>query len=597
MKLTPRIVYYQHAFFQFILLPVGFYVILYNMMLKLYTDGKVLGLLDEVKDANGTQIVLQVYDEEEDRQIEYETFTERSKLALIFALVKHVYLSVLVITAIARTTVIQMIRKHALRNVRPLLTRAVRNPFKSRRQFRAIMRYVRYTKYSVSILGGVNKINTHWGDFLKKYKQKKVADKQRRVRKSLWAEKTQEMREVDAAVLIQSAYRSHRARRYRRALLLIQKDRKAIAAAKIQAQLRRKLANARVSLMHKRTELKLLEHKQKTKPDDLVDEDRRRLYELQDEFAEEADRIINRTMLLYPNTKFAIAWKLLFVISIGVELSQKAVTPWLKNTENRMPLREFAANTFIPTPVSQNPDCSLELDKKTTFIHRVFHRRGNDKVQKEVELEDYASDAIPWRCYEPFSFWWDSLHDTMALILTPAPMKEWPECQDHKPATFRERFTGLFAKDKHRQPMNTWYCCEPYSSMQTIYRWFVDGIMDDFVLLVSIICFFDVFVTFFTGEVDELSGDLVPKPFFKRWIVPGLLIQLLLNPAIDTLSNMVFAIMRDIYEIGPVRVWRWIVTVFLPIAYGFSKGIKMLALQQAPPNDKIVVEYRLKKRK
>jgi IQ calmodulin-binding motif len=599
--MTPQLVYYRHVLLQCVLLPVGFYVITYNILIKLYYDGKILGLMDELKDTNGTEIVLKVYDEQAGTT-EYEVFNERSKLALIFALMKHIYISTLAVTALARVAVIDVIRKKALSYIRPLMKRAIRNPVRFKRRLKALLKYVRYIKYTIPVVGGLNKMKGQVDDLFKKYKQKKIADKQRRVRKLLWKEKSPEMREVDAAILIQSVFRSHRARRYRDALLLVQQDRKAIAAAKIQSQLRRLLAEARVELMQKRRELQLLEQQRKTSPGQLADEDRRRLYQLQDEFAVEAHRIINRKMLLAPNTRFAVVWKVLFVVAIGVEVSQKAVAPWLherraRRTGKRMTIREFAADSLIPTPVAQHPECIVKPHKTRLPRDLLHRRRRQGDVPKEVQLEDYSSESIPWICYEPFSTWWNGFHDVMALALTPAPMKEWPECQpDHKPTTIRECFSAFFAKKEKNTPP-PWHCFEPYATMQTIYRWFVDVLIDDFMIIMSIICFFDVFVTFFTGEVDKVTGELVPKPFFARWIMPGLLIQLLLNPAIDSVSDIVFYGLRNMYTIGPIRVWRWIVAVCLPIVYGLSKVITAMAMQQSQPKDKLVVGYQLKKRK
>jgi hypothetical protein len=600
MKLTPHIVYYRHVLLQLTFLPVGFYVIIYNKLVQVYSDGKILGLLDEFNVTNGTETVHQV-DDGKDEMVDYEIFTERSKLALLFAFVKHFYLSMMAIKSLARIALIKVIRKNAMKYIRRLLRRAIHNPIKSRRQFKNFMKYVRYTKYMIPVIGGLNKLKAQVDDLLKKYKQKMIAEKQGRVRKSLRAKNSAQLREDDAAVLIQSAYRSHRARRYRNALLLLQKDRKATAAAKIQAQLRRKLAVARVNLMQKRAELELLEHQRRLNPENLADEDRRRLYELQDEFAYEAKKIINRTILLSPNSRFAITWKVLFVLSVVFEVSQKAVAPWLydrraRKTGKPMAMRELVANTLIPVSPSQNPHCNMKPERTTSF-DRLFHRK-RFVAPKDVDLGDYTSDTIPWVCYEPFSTWWGGVHDMMALALTPISVMEWPECKPFKPTTIWDRISDIFLKcNKSRRQPISWYCREPYASIQTSYRWIIDGLIDDFTVLVSIICFFDVFVTFFTGEIDQTSGMLTPKPFFKRWIFPGLLLQLLVNPSIDSVSDIVFETARSVYNIGPVRVWRWVVTVCLPIIYGCSKVINIFALQQARPNDGIVVGYRLDKLK
>ena len=79
--------------------------------------------------------------------------------------------------------------------------------------------------------------------------------------------------------------------------------------------------------------------------------------------------------------------------------------------------------------------------------------------------------------------------------------------------------------------------------------------------------FLDVFVTFFTGDIHPDNGVLIPKPFVKRWIAPGLVLQLLVNPYMKEVSERVFDTMYILFDFGPVRVYRWIATVCVPIAY------------------------------
>ena len=66
--------------------------------------------------------------------------------------------------------------------------------------------------------------------------------------------------------------------------------------------------------------------------------------------------------------------------------------------------------------------------------------------------------------------------------------------------------------------------------------WFVAAhvIATMLVPAVNCICFLDVFITFFTGELN--SGTLEPKPFFQRWILPGPLLQLLVNPTMASIK-------------------------------------------------------------
>ncbi|KAL7527220.1 hypothetical protein ACHAXR_003979 [Thalassiosira sp. AJA248-18] len=68
--------------------------------------------------------------------------------------------------------------------------------------------------------------------------------------------------------------------------------------------------------------------------------------------------------------------------------------------------------------------------------------------------------------------------------------------------------------------------------------------------IVNTIFFLDVFITFFTGELTS-SGTLTPKPFFKRYILPGIGLQLIVNPAMIEISRLVKHAIVHAMHIGP----------------------------------------------
>lgn len=95
------------------------------------------------------------------------------------------------------------------------------------------------------------------------------------------------------------------------------------------------------------------------------------------------------------------------------------------------------------------------------------------------------------------------------------------------------------AVEKHQAQSHPWYCGRPYSAVQSIYIDTFEFIIHEFLVLVGIICFLDVFVTFFTGEIEPDTASLTPKPFFPRWILPGLVLQLAVNPQMESTSVVV----------------------------------------------------------
>ena len=68
--------------------------------------------------------------------------------------------------------------------------------------------------------------------------------------------------------------------------------------------------------------------------------------------------------------------------------------------------------------------------------------------------------------------------------------------------------------------------------------------------IVNAVFFADVFVTFFTGELTP-AGTLVPKPFVARYIVPGIGLQLIVNPTMIVISRWVKRIAVTALRTGP----------------------------------------------
>ena len=68
--------------------------------------------------------------------------------------------------------------------------------------------------------------------------------------------------------------------------------------------------------------------------------------------------------------------------------------------------------------------------------------------------------------------------------------------------------------------------------------------------VVNTIFFLDVFITFFTGELTS-SGSLVPKPFFTRYIFPGIGLQLIVNPTMAEITRLVKRTIVHAIRVGP----------------------------------------------
>jgi hypothetical protein len=92
----------------------------------------------------------------------------------------------------------------------------------------------------------------------------------------------------------------------------------------------------------------------------------------------------------------------------------------------------------------------------------------------------------------------------------------------------------------------------PWLQVSTVALEFISHRIAD---LVSTVSFLDVFITFFTGELDAKTGLLFPKPFFNRWIFPGVVLQLIVNPTMKDISAAVRKIIAFSNAVGPMRVF------------------------------------------
>ena len=68
--------------------------------------------------------------------------------------------------------------------------------------------------------------------------------------------------------------------------------------------------------------------------------------------------------------------------------------------------------------------------------------------------------------------------------------------------------------------------------------------------VVNCVFFLDVFITFFTGELGG-KGTVVPKPAFARYVLPGVGLQLIVNPTMVRISRCVRGLVLEAVRIGP----------------------------------------------
>lgn len=72
-----------------------------------------------------------------------------------------------------------------------------------------------------------------------------------------------------------------------------------------------------------------------------------------------------------------------------------------------------------------------------------------------------------------------------------------------------------------------WYCSPSLVRAQSLYIAILPRVLNVLFSVFIVTSNVDLFVKFFTGDVDPQTGGVRPRPFVKRWIAPGLLLQLL----------------------------------------------------------------------
>jgi hypothetical protein len=89
------------------------------------------------------------------------------------------------------------------------------------------------------------------------------------------------------------------------------------------------------------------------------------------------------------------------------------------------------------------------------------------------------------------------------------------------------------------------------------------------VLFTNTVFFLDVLVTFLTGELTS-SGKLVPKPFFARYILPGIGLQLIVNPTMVELSGLFKRAVNYANAVGPSLCSQLLVTCFPMVSHCYD---------------------------
>lgn len=572
---APNFVYFRGIAKQLLLLPLGFYSLSY--FLVQYTlqewysgsewDGNKLWNVTLTAIIAPDTFPIDIGSDEFYNNNNNNLHSATSKKSLIFVCIYH---SLRMLSEVTKQTIQKRVQQWISilkpKIIMSIVGRAMRRPLAFRRNVSYCLTLVRWIKYLSPLIGAINKFKVNIQDMLKKRRQRLEAEKQKRIRQMLWGKQPPRIQRQEAAIRIQSAYRAYRSRKATHALMLFRCERKYFATVKIQRAFRKALDRARERLREKKEQLERLRQLRQEGTQQLSDEANRQFFKLQDEFGQKASDLVNRKLLMRPNTRFSVLWRLAFACCILLDVARLMAQPWMdsyKSRRNGVPITmsEFIALSVVPTKVSQREECGYIPKSKGSPLKRALLYVKN-RIKNRIAQKDK-----PWYCLRPISTIQEAFSDITALLLVPHPVSEWPECQ----------VSNRWHLPWHKAEQKSWFCNGAFQVLHAFYRQVVDFWQEEFLFIVSCLAFLDVFINFFTGELDEVTGELRPKPFVARWISPGLLVQLLVNPAVATFASIVGMIQNEIVNLGPIRVLRWCSAVIIPaVCYIWIECLKYI---------------------
>lgn len=201
-------------------------------------------------------------------------------------------------------------------------------------------------------------------------------------------------------------------------------------------------------------------------------------------------RATSGQLLIAPNTRFSVGWKIIAISCVLFDVLHIAVSPYLSGKTEKMPLEKLFGTLFLP--------------------------------EEDV-------------------------------------------CQASSRESSRNVFTLLNKMNEKRYTLSS-DCFTTLMQRRTLIAIISKGLS----LLLYTVSFLDVFVTFLTGEYENKRGIVLrPKPFFSRWILPGLGLQLIVNPSMHHICSFIKKSISLCIEIGPSKmfhiiflIWPAITTIF-----------------------------------
>ncbi|CAB9515970.1 expressed unknown protein [Seminavis robusta] len=367
------LLFYGTLIVQFLLLPLGFYLLIYKYIVVKATS--IYAAADDNDGPGEIAALLESTYESVNLPGEYRTFSNETKLALGFAIAKHSGKAVYKVTESKMKAVMwrqgllegRRLGWNAIRH--PL--RSLRNTFWSLRHGREFMRWVRWVKSLAPLVRRFAKLRSSLRALFVTYRQRHHRKIARIKRKRTWRRLNEQQRRSKACKIIQSTYRSYKQRQACMQIVLSRQVVNDLAARKIQLALRLMMENAKAKQAESKFELERLESRESlslrnaTIPSMMHRSERERLNELREQQASEKPTSIDKRLLMRPDSKFQLFWKILFIICVVIELVCLGLNFRLKRGDQT--LKAKLQEMLIPVPVTQLKECSCLAQCRRDF--------------------------------------------------------------------------------------------------------------------------------------------------------------------------------------------------------------------------------------
>ena len=208
-------------------------------------------------------------------------------------------------------------------------------------------------------------------------------------------------------------------------------------------------------------------------------------------------------------------------------------------------------------------------------LNRTENRKITQQDKKQLHL--YVSNMIKNRCFllkpnTKFSIFWRYnttlcfAFELIYIILTPLVTEQMKRINLNDYFIYENEFQKYICI---KQESTNWFnhiasyikghneyshdrCFDMKWNMTM--TWIFFHVYQKVIPFIAWVSFLDVIVTFYIGTIDPENGMLKPKSFIQRFLIPGIALQLLVNPSMHRCYNILKSFLLFSAENGVLRI-------------------------------------------